>query len=52
MYIENCMIKNTFIENIVEIYLFNIMDRRRGPIKDIRFVEVLIDKHTNNIYLK
>lgn len=52
MYIENCIIKNTFIENIVDIYLSNIMDRRRGTIKDIRFVEVLIDEHTNNIYLK
>lgn len=40
-YIENCKIKNIFMENIVDIYLSNIMDQRRGPIKDIRFSEVL-----------
>lgn len=40
------------MENIVDIYLSNIMDQRRGPIKDIRFSEVLIDENTNIIYLK
>lgn len=50
--IENCKIKNSFIENIIDIYLYNIMDQKSGPIKDIRFVDVLIDENTNIIYLK
>lgn len=52
IYIENCTIKNYFIENIVDIYLSNIIDQKRNPIKDISSLEVLFDEDTNLIYLK
>lgn len=52
IYLENCIIKNIFIENIIDIYLSNILDPKNGPIKDISFSEVLFDENTNIIYLK
>lgn len=52
IYIENCTIKNSFIESIIDIYLSNIIYQKSGPIKDISFSDVLFDEDTNIIYLK